>query len=976
MNIAECDAEFILVQKRRGNLLTRNLAEDAVRRRRLARWARLLGCRCHGPGIIARPRALSTSDARATDPTSACAQEPAQISILQPQSTQSSASEFVASHLGETRYDEMHREKFLMAAATWETRLLQALADAVIAVDLELRVTYWSPAAEQLYGWTASEAIGHRLGLLLTKNLFFHDRTFAPLRTLPAGEVWRGEMRLRHKSGRDVDAHVTASAICDEPGPTDGRGSTSPALPEVPSRPGDLPQQSLLPRREIGYVLLHRATAPATAGNTKQPAKATIAQSGMLFHNSNDIVVILDSAGRIVAWNPAAERVAKWRANEVLNHSFEEFVQPVNDMHGIRGALTQHGAWRGEMTIYDRLGEEILLDSDITAVRDHGGNLLGIVTISRDITHTRRSETARRRSEGRLRALLSVIPDTFVRVDHKGNIQDFVANGPFHALLDGQTATGRNLREILPDVAPRLLSAIEQASAEKRIVHLPYHIDNPNGADSTGSLSDTTDLIFRVVSATEEVLVIIQDVTELYTIERQLRETEERFRHLVEQKQVGVYVIQDGRFVYVNPRFAELVGREREELLDMVSCLEIISAEDRELAWHNLQRRVAGESLLPYPLRLSRRDGEVVEVEIYASLTTYHGQLAVLGTVVDLTQRRLAERALRDSEQLYRTVVASLQEGILIFDAHAGLITGNESAQRLLGVPMDELHTLHRSQELFANWGLFNAAGQALGSHDLPHRLTLQDGQPLSDVVIGVRPPNGDLRWLSVNTRALFRDPDAPPSGVVVSFADITERRRTEEELQLKAFYDPLTRLPNRALFLDRVERALSQARRTDQLVAVGYLDLDYFKRINDTRGHTVGDHVLRQIADRIRSCLREGDTIGRMGGDEFTLLLPMVTGISEAARVAERLLEAIRQPVLVERDRTTHTVTASIGLSLFPVHGETPNELLRLADFALYRAKEVGRNSYQIYDPSITEHLDQAVLLFGNPSRPPQRPG
>lgn len=116
--------------------------------------------------------------------------------------------------------------------------------------------------------------------------------------------------------------------------------------------------------------------------------------------------------------------------------------------------------------------------------------------------------------------------------------------------------------------------------------------------------------------------------------------------------------------------------------------------------------------------------------------------------------------------------------------------------------------------------------------------------------------------------------------------------------------------------------------------------------------------------------------TIGRMGGDEFTLLLPMVTGISEAARVAERLLEAIRQPVLVERDRTTHTVTASIGLSLFPVHGETPNELLRLADFALYRAKEVGRNSYQIYDPSITEHLDQAVLLFGNPSRPPQRPG
>lgn len=860
-----------------------------------------------------------------------------------------------------------------MAAASWETRLLQALADAVIAVDLELRVTYWSPAAEQLYGWTASEAVGHRLGLLLTKNLFFHERTFAPLRSLPAGEVWRGEMRLRHKSGRDVDAHVTASAICEDDLSGELRSSstalTSPDAAGKPSEP------SSIPRREIGYALVHRATNTPTNGTTKQPAKSTIAQSGMLFHNSNDIVVILDSGGRIVAWNPAAERVAKWRASEVLNHAFEEFVQPVNDLHGIRGALNQHGAWRGEMTIYDRLGEEILLDSDITAVRDHGGNLLGIVTISRDITHTRRSETARRRSEARLRALLSVIPDTFVRVDHKGNIQDFVANGPFHALLDGQTATGRNLRELLPDFAPRLLQAIEQASSEKRIVHLPYHIDNPRAADSTGSLSDTTDLIFRVVSAAEEALVIIQDVTELYTIERQLRETEERFRHLVEQKQVGVYVIQDGHFVYVNPRFAELLGREREEILELSSCLDIIAPEDRELAWHNLQRRLAGESLQPYPLRLQRRDAAVIEVEIYASLTTYHSKPAVLGTVVDITQRRAAERALRDSEELYRTVVASLQEGILIFDADAQLIAGNESAQRVLGVTLNDLIELREAPYLFSNWSLCNVAGQKLSNTDLPHRLTLNDGLPLSDVVIGVKPPQGDQRWVSVNTRPLLRDPDNRPNGVVVSFTDITERRRTEEELQIKAFYDPLTKLPNRALFLDRVERALSQARRTDQLVAVGYLDLDFFKRINDTRGHIVGDHVLRQIAERIRGSLREGDTIGRMGGDEFTLLLPMVTGISEAARVAERLLEVIRQPVSLERDRSTYTITASIGLSLYPLHADTPLELLRLADIALYHAKEVGRNGYQIYDPSIVDHVEQAVLLFGNPSRPPQRP-
>ena len=365
-----------------------------------------------------------------------------------------------------------------MASAPWETRLLQALPE-VIAVDLELRVTYWSPYAEQIYGWTSTEAVGHRVGLLLTKNLFFHERTFAPLRSLRAGEIWRGDMRLRHKSGRDVDVQVTASMLSDEAAGTDGAG-----------KGGNSSSSRTIEAREVGYVMAHRAPTAQAAPGGKQPSKAAIAQSGMLFHNSNDIVVILDNNGRIVAWNPAAERVAKWRAAEVLNHQFDEFVQPVNDLHGIRSVLTQSGAWRGEMTIYDRLGEEILLDSDITAVRDHGGNLLGIVTISRDITHTRRSETARRKSEARLRALLSVIPDTFVRVDRDGNVQDLVANGPFHALFDGQSATGRNLRELFPDVAPRLLAAIEQASHEKRVVHLTYHIDDEHPDDSTRSLSE------------------------------------------------------------------------------------------------------------------------------------------------------------------------------------------------------------------------------------------------------------------------------------------------------------------------------------------------------------------------------------------------------------------------------------------------------------------------------------------------------
>jgi diguanylate cyclase (GGDEF)-like protein len=183
---------------------------------------------------------------------------------------------------------------------------------------------------------------------------------------------------------------------------------------------------------------------------------------------------------------------------------------------------------------------------------------------------------------------------------------------------------------------------------------------------------------------------------------------------------------------------------------------------------------------------------------------------------------------------------------------------------------------------------------------------------------------------------------------LVASFVDITDRRASEEELQRQAFYDPLTQLPNRALFLDRVERALSQARRTGELVAIGYLDLDQFKLLNDTYGHDVGDLVLKQVATSLRRCLREGDTVARMGGDEFTLLLPNISGPAEAARVAERLLDSLRQPLDLDH-RPLH-IAASIGLSLFPRDSQQVSELLTLADRALYQAKSAGKNRFHIH--------------------------
>jgi len=172
------------------------------------------------------------------------------------------------------------------------------------------------------------------------------------------------------------------------------------------------------------------------------------------------------------------------------------------------------------------------------------------------------------------------------------------------------------------------------------------------------------------------------------------------------------------------------------------------------------------------------------------------------------------------------------------------------------------------------------------------------------------------------------------------------------EQIEHLAYHDALTGLPNRNLFLDHLRLALALAGREGRQVAVLFLDLDRFKMINDSLGHASGDDLLRTVADRLRACLRQGDTVARLGGDEFTVLLPEVTAEHDAVLVAEKLLERIRQPMILQTREIV--VTGSIGLSRFPQDGDAPEELVKKADVAMYQAKQVGRDGYQVYAPSM----------------------
>ena len=237
----------------------------------------------------------------------------------------------------------------------------------------------------------------------------------------------------------------------------------------------------------------------------------------------------------------------------------------------------------------------------------------------------------------------------------------------------------------------------------------------------------------------------------------------------------------------------------------------------------------------------------------------------------------------------------------------------------------------------------------------------LADGGDELTLVYRVVNSTGESRWVEnrlwrqasspADTWPRKTAPDCAPclQGIL---QDITTRRLTEETIRHQAFHDMLTDLPNRVLFHDRLTLALAQARRARQMLAVMFLDLDRFKTINDTLGHEVGDQMLQAVSARLRELLREGDTISRLGGDEFTILLPVVNGEDDAVRVANKILEAFR-PAFALAGREVF-MTTSIGISLYPKDGQTPEELLQNADTAQYHAKAHGHNTWQFYSPTM----------------------
>jgi diguanylate cyclase (GGDEF)-like protein len=233
--------------------------------------------------------------------------------------------------------------------------------------------------------------------------------------------------------------------------------------------------------------------------------------------------------------------------------------------------------------------------------------------------------------------------------------------------------------------------------------------------------------------------------------------------------------------------------------------------------------------------------------------------------------------------------------------------------------------------------------------HPCPLRMVLEGHETVSVIHTHFNAA-GETRQIELLASPL-RDPEGEIVGIIQNAHDITALKETEEQIRQLAYYDTLTGLPNRRLLLDRLNHALTQARRFGRSMAVMFLDLDHFKQINDTLGHSVGDELLKQVAQRLTGCVRAGDTIARPGGDEFVIVLTEIGHPLDAARVAEKIIEALSTPVQIDARQVP--ITTSIGIALFPENdSDDVEELMIKADMAMYAAKEAGRNAYRFFQP------------------------
>ncbi|ABY96328.1 TPA: EAL domain-containing protein [Pseudomonas putida] len=627
------------------------------------------------------------------------------------------------------------------------------------------------------------------------------------------------------------------------------------------------------------------------------------------------------------------------------------------------------GFWRSILHPEDALWAQAYCDSETAAGRDHSldyrviradgqplwvRNIVSMIEhghqpvmrgLMIDISETKHTEDALRLSEQKFASVFQQCPDILLIARHSDGCLLEVNEafeeqiGLTQSQVIGRTATDLNLWGV-EGSGLRVLEHLHQGG----IRNLEMSFRRSNGQLFTGLTSAET---FEL-DGTPALVVAVRDISQLKETQQQLQTSEEKFAKAFHASPDGLLLSRqsDGLLLEVNEGFCRLTGYDLNPTIDQTSLdLGIwVDLNERKRLVEQLNR---DGFVRDFTCHIRRSDGQIRLCELSARPLPITGVDCMLTIARDITERHLMQEKL----QLAATVFENTAEGVLITDIDQHISAVNRAFSEITGY--SEIEALGQTPRLLAS-GQHDSAFYAA----MWHQLT-DEGHWQGEIYN--KRKNGELypSWLTISA---VRNSEREITHFVAVFADISSIKHAQAKLDYQAHHDPLTGLPNRALFENRLQAVLTCAQVSNRQGAVLFLDLDRFKHINDSLGHPVGDLLLKGIAQRLKEQVRDVDTVARLGGDEFIILLPGLHKPSDASTIANKLLACFAAPF--QAGEHEFFTSASIGISLYPQDGTDVATLIRNADAAMYRSKAKGRNRVEAYTRDLTAQASERIAL------------
>ncbi|WP_426415994.1 EAL domain-containing protein [Aestuariirhabdus sp. LZHN29] len=706
-------------------------------------------------------------------------------------------------------------------------------------------------------------------------------------------------------------------------------------------------------------------------------------------------VVITDAEGVIEYVNPSFTERMGYRLGDLRGQTpraIKSGQTPADVYRDMWATIKSGEVWKGVLVNRARDGREVVENQTIAPIKDETGCVTHYVAMKEDLSQLHHSEASLRRINNML-TMLSECNQALVRsVSEKQLLESVIqmiarlgeyelvwfgvreADAMKPLMVAGSRAEAmatihcdpemircsnraretRNCNSlVLPDDEGAAMPASLQAEQIRSAIVLPVvHVEQ----DIEGSLWILSGLeqAFdpQLRKLLEELAEDLAFGLSMLRTRQALKESEAQFRSLADDSMVGVYMIQNGRFVYANPEMHRVFGYDCGEIVGEKTVRELVAPEDRQRVEQNLSRRMQGEvNSIHYDFVGLRKDGARVMVDVYGARTKYQGEASVVGTLLDITERSETQTQL----ELMQRAISAAGEGIAIADMtqpDLPVVYVNPAFEMITGYTLDEMKGKD-ARHLLGDDVDVSALEKV--------RQALKKGKSATVEMRGYH-RNGSLFWCELSV-APVRNSDRRVTHYIAVIGDISERKNHEHQLEKLSNYDLLTGLANKALMRDRLAQSLIQAKRRGQVVSLLMIDLDRFRMLTQSVGVAVTDQVLKRVGQRLEAVTRQGDTVARLESDNYAIVLSDLASIDDVAPKAREVMEAVSRAM--DLGTLSVNLTCSIGVAVSPQDGDDVQALIRNAEAALFKAME-EKNTFSFYTSALNSTAHQRLSLEG----------